>query len=79
MLNLVPTKEAQTTGAEQELIDTACLSWGSLWELVNNYNYNNYKVLQSVTAAQDGVSLCGEEMLFTCVMSVTSLVPVGHP
>lgn len=74
MLNLVPTKEAQTTGAEQELIDTACLSWGSLWELVNNY-----KVLQSVTAAQDGVSLCGEEMLFTCVMSVTSLVPVGHP
>lgn len=74
MLNLVPTKEAQTTGAEQELIDTACLSWGSLWELVNNY-----KVLQSVTAAQDGVSLCGEEMLFTCVMSVTSLVPGGHP
>lgn len=74
MLNLVPTKEAQTTGAEQELIDTACLSWHSLWELVNNY-----KVLQNVTAAQDGVSLCGEEMLFKCVMSITSLVPVGHP
>lgn len=70
VLNLVPTKDAQTT----ELISIACLFWGSLWELVNNY-----KVLQSVTAVQEGVSLCGDEMLFKCVMSVTPSVPQGQP
>ena len=49
-------------------------SWGSLWKRVNKY-----KALGSVTGVQEWVAVCGDEMLFKCVMYLTSLVPQGQP